>query len=133
TADRIALAVQARQLSLERAATRMLQRSLLPASLPECHGFEFGSRYVPAEDLGVGGDWYDVFQLPEGEVWMIIGDVAGHGLRAGVVMSRLRSTIRAYAMERRSPAEVLTLTDRKIQHFEPDEMATVLCARLDPP
>jgi serine phosphatase RsbU (regulator of sigma subunit) len=66
-------------------------------------------------------------------VWIIVGDVAGHGLRAGIVMSRIRSTIRAYALESRTPDEVLARTDAKLQHFEPDELATVLCAALAPP
>ena len=53
--------------------------------------------------------------------------------RASVVMGRMRSTIRAYALEGRGPAEVLDLADRKLQHFEPQEIATVACASMSPP
>lgn len=109
-----------------------LQRSLVPERLPEVPGLAMASRYVPAEDGGVGGDWYDVFTLPTGHVCITIGDVAGRGLPAAVVMGRLRSTVRAYAMEVIDPPELLMRVDRKLRHFEPAEMATVLFAVLDP-
>jgi putative methionine-R-sulfoxide reductase with GAF domain len=131
-AERVAAATQIGLLNAERAAARVLQASLIPAGLPACPGLEFAARYAPAEE-GVGGDWYDVFMLPSERVWAVSGDVQGHGFRAAVVMGRIRSTIRAYAMEGRPPNEVIALTDRKLQHFEPDEMATVLCATFDPP
>jgi phosphoserine phosphatase RsbU/P len=89
------------------------------------------ARYVPGADVGVGGDWYDLFTLPSGNVGITIGDIAGSGLRAAVVMGRIRSALRAYAMETDDPADVLTRLDRKIQRFEPDAMATVLYAVFD--
>ncbi len=131
-AERVAAAVQARELEVERAAARALQRSLLPSRLPDLPGFEFAARYVPAEVGGVGGDWYDAFVLPDGRLWLMVGDVAGHGLRAAVVMGRLRSALRAYALDCRTPEEVLARADRKLQFFEPGETATVLCAVLNP-
>jgi serine phosphatase RsbU (regulator of sigma subunit) len=60
-----------------------------------------------------------------------VGDVAGSGLHAAVIMGRLRSALRAYALESRDPAEVLARLDRKIQHFEPGALATVLYAVFD--
>jgi serine phosphatase RsbU (regulator of sigma subunit) len=132
-ADRVAGATQARQLEVERAAARALQRSLLPAAPPKVPGLEFATRYLPAGGADLGGDWYDVFVLPSGEAWVVTGDVGGHGFRASVVMGRLRSTIRAYALERLMPEAVLDLADRKLQHFEPNEIATVACAVLSPP
>src|SRR5439155_18215722 len=77
-------------------------------------------------------DWYDLFALPSGHVGVVIGDVAGNGLRAAVVMGRIRSALRAYALETADPADVLTRLDRKIQFFEPDAMATVAYAVIDP-
>ena len=118
--------------SRSRAASRVLERSLLPPRLPVCAGLEFAVRYVSAE-RGVGGDWYDLFVLPSGNLWVIAGDVAGHGLGAAVVMGRLRSTMRAYALLGFPPEGVLTLTDRKLLHFELGELATVLCATSAPP
>jgi serine phosphatase RsbU (regulator of sigma subunit) len=88
---------------------------------------------MPAGGAELGGDWYDVFVLPNGDAWVVAGDVAGHGFRASVVMGRLRSTIRAYALEERPPEEVLDLADRKLQHFEPNEIATAVCAVLSEP
>jgi serine phosphatase RsbU (regulator of sigma subunit) len=125
-ADRIALAVQAGLSQGERAAARALRRSLLPTRLPEMRNLEFAARYVPGEQGLVAGDWYDVFALPSGRTGMVIGDVAGHGLPAAVVMGRLRSALRAYALESDDPAEVLGKLDNKVRHFEPGMIATVL-------
>ena len=131
-ADRIAGATHAELLHAEHDAAQALQRSLLPSELPGCPELEFAARYVPAEH-GLGGDWYDVFTLPSQEVWAVSGDVQGHGFRSAVVMGRLRSTIRAYAIDGREPDEAVAMTDRKLQHFEPEEMATVLCVAFAPP
>jgi serine phosphatase RsbU (regulator of sigma subunit) len=81
----------------------------------------------------VGGDWYDVFRLPDDRVGIVMGDVAGHGLAAAVVMGRLRSALRAYALEHSDPAEVLRLLDMKISYFEAGAVATVLYAVAEPP
>jgi sigma-B regulation protein RsbU (phosphoserine phosphatase) len=132
-ADRVAGAVQTHQLAIERAAAGLLERSLLPPTLPSCAGVEFAARYVTAEGRAVGGDWYDVFTLPSGTLWVVIGDVAGHGLPAAVVMGRVRSAIRSYALEDHGPAEVLKLVDRKVRHFEVGTMVTVACGVSRPP
>ncbi len=131
-ADRASLATQARLSRLDRAAAVALQRSLLPGRLPTVPGLDVAARYVPGAEVGVGGDWYDLFALPSGHVGIVIGDIAGHGLRAAVVMGRVRSALRAYALETADPADVLTRLDRKVQLFEPDAMATVAYAVLDP-
>ena len=107
------------------------QRGLLPSALPAIPGVESAARYVPGA-ASVSGDWYDVFTLPSGELCVAMGDVAGHGLRAAVVMGRMRSALRAYALESPDPAEVLHRLDRKIEHFEPGAMATVLYAVCHP-
>ncbi|WP_245666791.1 PP2C family protein-serine/threonine phosphatase [Actinomadura latina] len=73
-----------------------------------------------------------MFTLPSGEIGIVMGDVAGHGLSAAVVMGRMRSALRAYALEAADPAEALHRLDRKMQHFEPDATATVLYAVCDP-
>lgn len=131
-ADRMALAAQAQMSSTERAAATALQRSLLPATLPPASGLQFAARYVPGADLGVGGDWYDVFPLPGDRVGIVIGDVVGHGLAAAVVMGRLRSALRAYALDEQDPGVVLAKLDRKATHFEHGVMATVLYAIVEP-
>ena len=131
-ADRAALASQAGLVRSDRAATLALQRGLLPTHLPEVDGLNMAARYIPGHRAGVGGDWYDVFTLPSSRLGIVVGDVAGSGLRAAVVMGRLRSALRAYALESEDPADVLTRLDRKIQHFEAGNLATVSYAILEP-
>src|SRR3954451_12435377 len=130
-ADRMAITIAADQATAERHAARVMQRGLLPTRMPEVDGLEIATRFVAAEGYGVGGDWYDAFHLPDGSLGFVIGDVAGHGLRAAVVMSRMRSVVRAYALEHPSPATVLQRVGEKFEHFEPGEMATLMYARLE--
>jgi serine phosphatase RsbU (regulator of sigma subunit) len=130
-ADRAALAAQSLRSSAERTAARGLQRSLVPSTLPFIDGVEMAARYSPGT-ASVGGDWYDVFSLPSGELGVVIGDVAGQGLAAAAIMGRMRSALRAYALESSDPADVLDRLDRKMQHFEPDAIATVLYAVCHP-
>ena len=130
-ADRAALAINAGLLKQDRTVATALQRSLLPR-LPEISGLEIAARYLPGHDRLVGGDWYDVFELPTGHVGAAIGDVVGHGLRSATVMGRIRNAFRAYALDSDDPAAVLTRLDDMVCHFEPDEMATVLYAVFDP-
>jgi phosphoserine phosphatase RsbU/P len=129
-ADRAATAVRSVTAQTDRLAATALQRSLVPTALPAVAGVEMAARYIPGSGA-VGGDWYDVFTLPSGELCVVIGDVAGSGLAAAVIMGRMRSALRAYALETSDPAEVLSRLDRKMQHFEPDAMATVLYAVID--
>jgi phosphoserine phosphatase RsbU/P len=124
-ADRAAVAVHTMMTQSELRAAAALHRSLLPSALPVVPGVELAARYVTGSG-NVGGDWYDVFVLPNGELGIVIGDVAGSGLSAAVIMGRMRSTLRAYALETEDPGTVLRMMDRKIQYFEPDAMATVL-------
>jgi phosphoserine phosphatase RsbU/P len=130
-ADRAAAAVQSMTAQADRLAATALQRSLVPATLPVMPGAEMAARYIPGSGA-VGGDWYDVFTLASGEMCLVIGDVAGSGLPAAVIMGRMRSALRAYALETRDPAEVLDRLDHKMQHFEAEAMATVLYAVIDP-
>ena len=113
-------------------AALALQRSLLPAAPPAIDGLDVAVRYLPAEG-DLGGDWYDIFTLPNGKVGFVMGDVEGHGLRAAVAMGRLRSALRAYALDYDDPAEVLHRLDRKLCFFESDVSATVVYAVAEPP
>ncbi len=129
--DRAALAISAHLSNHERAATAVLQRSLLPERLPTIRGLQFAARYVPGEPGNLGGDWYDVLLLSPDLVGLTIGDVVGHGLRAAVVMGRFRSALRAYAIDSDDPAVVLSRLDTLATRFEPNEMATALYGVLD--
>ena len=130
-ADRVALATQTNLSRGERSAAVALQRSLLPTKLPAVPGIELSARYVPGEGE-VGGDWYDVLLLPAGRLCIIVGDIAGRGLPAAITMGRLRTTFRAHALDCQDPAELLHLVDRNLRHFEPEAMATAVCAVVSP-
>jgi phosphoserine phosphatase RsbU/P len=130
-ADRAALALHSLMSQDDALAAAALHRSLLPAMLPSVPGTGLAARYV-AGSGNVGGDWYDVFVLPDGKLGVVIGDVAGSGLASAVVMGRMRSALRAYVLETADPATALRMLDRKIQYFEPDAMATVLYGLYTP-
>jgi anti-sigma regulatory factor (Ser/Thr protein kinase) len=89
------------------------------------------ARYLPAAlESAVGGDWYDVIELENQNIGLVIGDVAGHGMAAATFMGQLRSAIRAYALDSATPAEVLT----KLANFSDrmhSRMATVVYATLN--
>jgi phosphoserine phosphatase RsbU/P len=129
--DRAALALQSMMAQDDAQAAVALHRSLLPAALPAVPGIDLAARYVTGSG-NVGGDWYDVFVLPDGKVGIVVGDVAGAGLRAAVIMGRMRSSLRAYVLEVGDPAVALRMLDRKIQYFEPNAMATVLYGLYTP-
>ena len=131
--ERFATAIQTRRFAVEAAAAASLERGLLPTRLPRLPGLQFAARYAPAEDRSIGGDWYDCFVLPSGRLWVVIGDVAGHGLNSAVAMSRVKSALRAYALLGGGPAQVLELTNRKLWHFEIGTMVTITCAVASPP
>jgi putative methionine-R-sulfoxide reductase with GAF domain len=124
--DRVALAVHVGLYERERIVARTLQQSFLPERLPNVAGLELAARYRPAARGEVGGDWYDVFVLPDQSVGIAIGDVVGRGIVAATMMARVRNALRAYAMEAPSPSEVLGRLNRLLLHFDPEAMATVL-------
>ncbi|MDF1602640.1 SpoIIE family protein phosphatase [Nocardioides sp. YIM 152315] len=94
-------------------ASLTLQRSLLPADLPDVPGVTTAVRYLPAvAHAEVGGDWYDVIATGETAVTLAIGDVQGHNMQAAAEMGRLRTTLRAYLAEGHSPAEALARTNK---------------------
>lgn len=98
----------ARRYRRERTAAFMLQRSLLPRSLPELSAVEAASRYLPADShLGAGGDWFDVIPLSGARVGLVVGDVVGHGLGAAATMGRLRAMVRTLAELDLAPDELL--------------------------
>ncbi|GAA2719888.1 MULTISPECIES: SpoIIE family protein phosphatase [Streptomyces] len=90
----------------------ILQRSLLPPGDPEAAGVEIACRYLPGNAATeVGGDWFDVIELPGHRTALVVGDVMGRGLRAAVAMGELRTAVRTLAMLDLEPAEVLSALD----------------------
>ena len=110
-----------------------LQRSLLPASLPQVPGAEVAVRYLPGtEGVDVGGDFYDVIPLPSGRIGLVVGDVMGRGLRAAAVMGQLRAAVRSYSLEGHPPASLLARLDLLVGTLEEGMLVTALYAEWDP-
>ncbi|MFC8877058.1 MULTISPECIES: SpoIIE family protein phosphatase [Streptomyces] len=94
----------------------ILQRSLLPPGDPEASGLDIACRYLPGNAATgraseVGGDWFDVIELPGHRTALVVGDVMGRGLRAAVAMGELRTAVRTLAQLDLEPAEVLGQLD----------------------
>ncbi|MEV1079086.1 SpoIIE family protein phosphatase [Streptomyces sp. NPDC050211] len=94
----------------------ILQRSLLPPGDPVASGLDIACRYLPGNSSAdrpseVGGDWFDVIELPGHRTALVVGDVMGRGLRAAVAMGELRSAVRTLALLDLEPAEVLSALD----------------------
>jgi serine phosphatase RsbU (regulator of sigma subunit)/PAS domain-containing protein/anti-sigma regulatory factor (Ser/Thr protein kinase) len=132
-ASRIGLALRnAVAYSREARIARVLQTSMLPVALPQPSGLTFDVAYFPAQtEALVGGDWYDAFDLADGRVAISIGDVAGHGLEAAVVMGHVRENIRNGAKQGLSVAEVLAETNRAVVAGG-SGLVTAFLAYLDP-
>lgn len=112
----------------------MLQRSLVPAELPDTPGLRFASRNIPAiADIDVGGDWYDVIPISPARVGLVIGDVAGHGVEAAAAMGQLRSALRIYALDGLSPGVVLERLNQLVHRFGVGDFSTLCYLTLDPP
>ena len=109
-----------------------LQRSLLPERLPELPGLDFAARYLAGSgDAQVGGDWYDVISLRDGQAGIAIGDVVGHGLAAAARMARLQNALRAYALEGLRPSLVLERMNGFAREVAGGPMATLLYGVID--
>ncbi|MFF2007910.1 SpoIIE family protein phosphatase [Streptomyces sp. NPDC058195] len=90
----------------------ILQRSLLPPGDPVAAGLDIACRYLPGNTATeVGGDWFDVIELPGHRTALVVGDVMGRGLRAAVAMGELRTAVRTLALLDLEPAEVLSALD----------------------
>lgn len=108
-----------------------LQRSLLPASIPTLTNWQLSAHYEPAAGGRVGGDWYDAFELRDGRLIVLLGDVAGHGIAAAGTMAQLRNTLRAYLFTGATPAEALNQLNEFCVHVIARVFATVIAARVD--
>ena len=109
-----------------------LQRSLLPVELPATPGLEVAVRYLPAgPDVEVGGDWYDVVELGDHRVGLVVGDVMGHGIHQAAAMGQLRLGLRAYLLEEHPIGEVVQRTDVLLESLGGMQTATLVLAVLD--
>ncbi|MGP3979807.1 SpoIIE family protein phosphatase [Streptomyces sp. KR80] len=124
--------VRAHAFDAEHELATMLQRSLLPRTLPLLPGGVAVARYLPATvGLEVGGDWYDVIPLSDRHVALVIGDVQGHSAAAATIMGQMRTAIRAYAVEGHPPDVVVSHANRLLVGMETDLFATCAYVALD--
>ncbi|MGY1709314.1 PP2C family protein-serine/threonine phosphatase [Geodermatophilus sp. SYSU D00758] len=116
--------------AVEHRVVEELRRSLLP-ELPALPGLASAVRHVADVRADrMGGNWHDLFPLPDGAVGLVIGDAVGHHGTAAATMGQLRSVLRSYAYEGASPSLVLDRMDRLVEGFRLAEQATVFYGRL---
>ncbi|MBA2625652.1 MAG: SpoIIE family protein phosphatase [Acidimicrobiia bacterium] len=132
-ADRMALAIDRVQtFEREHSIAEQLQRSLLPDGLPDLHEADLAGVYRPGAAATVGGDWYDVILLPDGQVALVMGDVVGSGVRAASTMGQLRAACRILIGQGHQPAEIVRSLNRFAIVLGEGEMATFAYLVLDP-
>ncbi|HET6849773.1 MAG TPA: SpoIIE family protein phosphatase [Gaiellales bacterium] len=123
-ADRAAVAIdnaRLHQAQVDIATT--LQRGLLPLRLPELEGIELATRYVAAgEGQEVGGDFYDVWELPDGAFGVAIGDVSGKGAEAAAMTALARDSIRVASLHEPTPSRVLTILNGQLRTNAPSDL-----------
>jgi serine phosphatase RsbU (regulator of sigma subunit) len=110
---------------------RQVQESFLPRSLPEAEGLEFAATYKAA--LEVGGDFYDLIPLADGRIGVVVGDVAGKGMPAALLMARMSSDVRFFALNEPNPGAVLRRVNDRLCEMNPEgSFVTVIYGTLDP-
>lgn len=123
--------IRLQQARVELAAA--LQQSMLPTLPEHLPGLEVAARYQPSRDgLDIGGDWYDVFMMPDGTVALEIGDAQGHDVDAAAVMGQVRATVRAIATHEPEPATVLTRTNELLIAMNTARFASCTMLHIDP-
>ena len=117
----------------ERTIAETLQRSVLPASLPDVPNVQLAARYLPGTDeVDVGGDWFDAVRLPTGRLGLAVGDVVGKGVASAATMAQLRNALRAFALDQMKPSSTISRLNRLTEELSESAFATVVYAVLDP-
>ena len=134
-ARRAATAVENARLFRQRSEiARTLQASLLPPALPEIEEIDSAAFFRAAgEGYEVGGDFYDLFSKEEGQWFAVVGDVCGKGSDAAATTALVRYTVRAAAVQRRSPSQILRWLNESMlrQGTGLQRFCTLAIARLD--
>ena len=117
----------------EHGVAEVLQRAVLPDSLPAVEGLRLDAEYrAGVAGFYAGGDWYDVFDLGNDCIFFSVGDVMGKGAPAAALMGQVRSAIRAYAVSGQSPTEVLSSLDRLFNTLVEDRVVTAVVGTIAP-
>jgi hypothetical protein len=131
-----ALEVTAEHADEQQQLAIQLQHAIIPptAQLPEAEGLEIAVRYQPAATQHlVGGDWYDAVALPSGQLLLVVGDIAGHGIPVVTGMISMRNALRGLAMTGAPPAQLLAWLNTSAAALPERISGTVLCGVYDPP
>ncbi len=117
----------------ERGIAETMQRSVLPERLPTVSGVTLAARYLPGTvGVDVGGDWYDIIQLEDGSIGLVVGDVVGKGVQAAAMMGQLRNALRAFAFEYDDPHTVVSRLDKLVEGMMDSAFATLVYLVVDP-
>jgi serine phosphatase RsbU (regulator of sigma subunit)/predicted ester cyclase len=117
----------------ELGVARRIQQASLPEKVPQLEGWQIYPFYRPARE--VGGDFYDFFELEDGQLGLVVGDATGKGVPAALVMASARSMLRAIAqaLGSSSPGDVLRrVNDVLVTDIPPNMFVTCFCAILEP-
>ena len=98
---------------------------------PTLRHLDMDVRYRPAADVGMGGDWYEAIEAPDGQVTVVLGDVSGHGVEAVADMARARTLIGSLVRQGSDLGSVLHQVDQLLGREQP-VMATVVLVHIDP-
>ncbi len=130
--DRAAMAIDHARLSEQHHLAEALQRTLMPAVLPDSPGLRIAGRYLPAPaGAELGGDWYDTLSLPDGRVAVVVGDVVGRGIPAATLMAQLRTAVRAFASEGHGPAALAGRLNDLLVRDRGEDTATLAYLAFD--
>ena len=124
----------AKRYERQRRVARSLQQGLLLSDLPPLEGCDVAAVYDPASgQADIGGDFYDVFDLPDGRYAVVVGDVSGKGAESAALTAMAKYMLRAFAIRNPAPSSVLFHLNNALSHdFEDERFVTLVYGLLDP-
>jgi len=109
---------------------RKIQQGLLPQCIPDMHGLDICGEMIPA--MQVGGDYYDLIQISDSKLFVVVGDVSGKGLSASLYMTKLQTMIKLSCSDNKSPKEILIDINRRIyEEMDRSSFVTISLALFD--
>ncbi len=123
---------EAEKLKMERdlSLARRIQQGLLPKCLPFIKGLDICGEMIPA--MQVGGDYYDLIEVSDSKIFVVVGDVSGKGLAASLYMTKLQTMIQLACSENKSPKEILTEINQKFYaSIDRNSFVTITLALFD--
>lgn len=119
-----------REIEKDLEMARIFQRSLLPSKFPEGRGLKFNAHYLPSAK--VGGDLYDIIDIDEKHLGILMADLSGHGVHAAILVSMLKALMSAHARDFRSPGQAIGILNNMLADIMPEATyATIFYAVID--